>query len=128
MPQIEKVDLPPAQVDGSAQWFTVHRRPTHGQAKRISAAFYERLSGTDVLGIETVVVRELVPMALVKDDEGREIPWVVDGETIGVEDCPEDLVALMYAEASKAIEDLFPVQEAEKPGNRAGRRQAARSR
>lgn len=129
MPQIEKVDLPPAPADGSAQWFTVHRRPTHGQAKRISAAFYERLSGTDVLGIETVVVRELVPMALIKDDEGREIPWVVDGESgVGVDDCPEDLVALMYAEASKAIEDLFPAKEPETPGNRAGRRQAARTR
>ena len=121
MPSIDRVDLPPAKADGSAQWFTIHRRPTHGQAKRISQAFYEGLNGSDVLGIETVAVRTLVPEALVKDDDGREIPWGDDGE--GVDSCPEDIVSLMYAEAAKTIEALFPES---KPGNRAGRRQAQR--
>jgi hypothetical protein len=115
MPRIERVELPPAAVDGSAQWFTVHRRPTHGQAKAISQAFYERLNGSDVLGIETVVVRTLCPTAVVKDEEGRELPYGDDGE--GVDTFPEDIVSAMYAEASKAIEELFP------EGNRAGRRQ-----
>lgn len=117
MPNIERVELP-AAADGSAQWFTTHRRPTHGQAKAISQAYYEGLNGTNILGIETTVVRQLCPTAVVKGEDGRELPYGDDGE--GIEAFPEDVVAAMYAEASKAIEDLFP------QGNRAGRRQKAR--
>lgn len=133
MPQIETVDLPPAKADGSRQFFRIHRVPTHGQAKRISAAFVDAMGGSDILGIETIVVRTLVTEALVKDDEGREIAWNGEGEDAqgaGIEDVPEELVSAMYAEATKVVDALFPkpaqADEKAAPGNRAGRRQQSR--
>lgn len=121
MPQIEKHELPPA-ADGSQQWVRLHMVPTHGMAKRITRAHVTGLSDGDLLGIETVVVRELVAEILVKDDEGREVPWN-DGEA--VEDLPEPVAAAIYQAAMPVINGLFP----ENPrGNRAGRRQAKTQR
>ena len=120
MPQIEKHELPPA-ADGSQQWVRIHTVPTHGMAKRITKAHVDGLSDGDILGIETVVVRELTAELLVKDDEGREIPWS-DGEAI--DELPEPVVSAIYLACSPVVENLFP----ETPrGNRAGRRQAAKT-
>lgn len=121
MPSIEKVDLPPA-ADGSQQWVRIHTVPTHGMAKRITQAHVEGLNSGDLLGIETVVVRELTAEILVKDDEGREIPW---DEGAAIEELPEPIVSAVYLACTPVVNALFP----ENPrSNRAGRRQAAKTR
>lgn len=120
MPQIEKVDLPPATADGSAQWFKVHRVPTHGQVKAIAASWAS--PDLSVMDTQTVVVRQLVPEAVVKDDDGREIAWngkTPDEQGAGIDDVPQVIVTLMFEEAVKGVSEAFP----DLVGNRAGRRQ-----
>lgn len=121
MPQIEKVDLPPAAADGSAQWFKVHRVPTHGHVKAIAAVWSDPQA--NLMDTQTTLVRQLVPEALIKDDEGREIPWngtaLPDEQGVGIVDVPQALVTAMFDEAAKGVADAFP----DLAGNRAGRRQ-----
>lgn len=126
MPRIEKVELPPAE-DGSVQWYRVHRRPTHGQVKAIAAVWGD--PGSQPMDVQTVCLQQLVTEALIKDDEGREIPWNGTGpdeQGIGATDVPQDLVTAMFDEAVKGVADAFPGIGGT-GGNRAGRRQAARS-
>lgn len=119
MPRIEKVDLPPAAADGSAQWFKLHRVPTHGQVKAIAAVWSDPQA--NLMDTQTTLVRQLVSEALIKDDEGREIAWngtTPDEQGIGISDVPQALVTLMFDEAAKGVADAFPGIA----GNRAGRR------
>ena len=119
MPQIEKVDLPPARADGSAQWFKVHRRPSHGQVKAVAAVWSD--PAANIMDTQTTLVRQLVSEALIKDDEGAQIAWngaTPDEQGVGIDEVPQDIVTLMFDEAVKGVADAFP----DLAGNRAGRR------
>lgn len=119
MSNVAVLDLP----DG--QSFRYTERPSHGQIKIITRALLETqriLFGTaegDPLDIQTITVLTLGNSWVVRDDEGRDLPWSREG----IEAAEQSIVEQCYAACEKAIAGASPalandLQGTPQPGKR----------
>lgn len=99
------MDIQPFTLPGG---FTarIHRRPGHGQLRRVEELTRKALGSDDPIGTEDALILTLVDSWDVTDDRGG----VVKLDRAGLEDVPQDIVSAL-------ADELLVVTEGVRPAN-----------
>lgn len=99
------MDIQPFALPGGLS-ARIHRRPTHGQLRRVEELTRRALGAEDPIGTEDALVLTLVDSWDVLDDKGA----VVRLDREGLEQVPQDVLAAL-------ADELLVVAESVRPAN-----------